>query len=128
MFSIAATRAPKVIDGIVRRVKEASEQFSKNRAGLVWVHFAGMPENQFRWMRQHAHERDVSPLKFVSNYILRKESRRHVAGIWYSANPDSFDNTTSTKGDHVIRSSGPVYQAQSFNSRFPLPSGLALPD
>jgi hypothetical protein len=128
MFSVTTAARPKLIKGIVDRVRYASEQLSGDRSGLIWVHFAGIPEPQFRWLSQHAKEATASPFNVVSNYILRNESRNHVAAIWYSATGGSPSESSTLRGERIVRGSGPVYQARSFKSKFVLPNGLANPN
>jgi hypothetical protein len=121
LFCVKSDRRPRPIRNICERMKSASNQLSKTRPGVIWVHFLGLTEDEFRDVRTPRQGRDVTPFEIMGNYLFGSQNRRHVVRLRLSA-----DAERPTPGQYQSFFYGPLRQFSASGPAYDLTSSVSL--
>jgi hypothetical protein len=70
MFAIQSNRNARPVKAIFSRLKSASEQFSKTRPAVIWGHFLGLDEDDFKDLLERPNW-DIEPSMSLATIYLR---------------------------------------------------------
>ncbi|MEH2515161.1 hypothetical protein V1279_000734 [Bradyrhizobium sp. AZCC 1610] len=121
MFVIRSRRASRPATSIFDRLKKASEQFSKMRPAVVWGHFLGFGEIEFKELLE-GQKLGQRALDAFGHYLFKSPNRSYVCRLRLSADGDSFRPTHQFSPSLVlpkgISGGGPAYDLTSNVSKF----------
>ena len=121
MFVVCSKRPARPATSIFDRLKKASEQFSKKRPAVIWGHFLGFGEAEFKELLE-GEKLGQRTLDVFGNYLFKSSNRSHVCRLRLSVDGDSFRNSsrpqTSLILPNVVSGGGPAYDLTSSVSRF----------
>jgi hypothetical protein len=121
MFVVRSRRPARPANSIFDRLKKASEQFSKTRPAVVWGHFLGFGESEFRELLE-GEKLGQRALDVFGHYLFKSPNRNHVCRLRLSVDGDSFRSIhqlgTSLMLPNGINAGGPAYDLTSNISRF----------
>jgi hypothetical protein len=121
MFVVRSRRAPRPATSIFDRLKKASEQFSKKRPAVVWGHFLGFGESEFKELLE-GEKLGQRALDVFGHYLFKSANRSHVCRLRLSVDGDSFrpihQFRTNLMLPNGISGGGPAYDLTSNISRF----------
>jgi hypothetical protein len=121
MFVVRSKRPARPATSIFDRLKKASEQFSKERPAVVWGHFLGFGEAEFKELLE-GEKLGQRTLDVFGNYLFKSPNRNHVCRLRLSVDGDSFPNPSRPRTNlflpNVISGGGPAYDLTSRVSRF----------
>jgi len=121
MFVVRSRRAARPATSIFDRLKKASEQFSRTRPAVVWGHFLGFGEAEFRELLE-GEKLGQRALDVFGHYLFKSPNRNHVCRLRLSADGDSFrppfQLRTNLAFPDIISGGGPAYDLTSNVSRF----------
>jgi hypothetical protein len=123
MFNVTCMQRPRVLAGMLNRLKYASSQFSGARPSVIWVHFLGISQEDFSQIVQEEQRGGRSPFSVFANYIFRSNHRQHICRLRFSVDseqtldhpPSRLALPFSTRG---FSTGGPAYDLTSQVSRF----------
>jgi len=87
MFAIQSNRNARPVKAIFSRLKSASEQFSKTRPAVIWGHFLGLDEDDFRELLER-HRLGHRAFDVFGNYLFKDQGRNHICRLRLSADGD----------------------------------------
>jgi hypothetical protein len=121
MGVVRSERRPKPAKSIFERLKSASEQFSRERPAVVWGHFLGFEEDDFRELlegRRLGHR----ALDVFGNYLFKNPNRNYISRLRLSADGNLRQHLDRSKGillrPNMISSGGLAYDLTSRVSKF----------
>ena len=121
MFVVHSNRAARPATSIFDRLKKASEQFSKRRPAMVWGHFLGFGETEFKELLE-GEKLGQRNLDVFGHYLFKSPNRNHICRLRLSVDGDSFRSSTRLQtpliSPNVISGGGPAYDLTSKVSRF----------
>jgi hypothetical protein len=121
MFVIRSRRAARPATSIFDRLKKASEQFSRTRPAVVWGHFLGFDETEFRELLE-GEKLGQRALDIFGHFLFKSRNRNHVCRLRLSADGNSFRRPSPLRTNLIFpdRTSGggPAYDLTSNVSRF----------
>ncbi len=121
MFVVRSRRPARPANSIFDRLKKASEQFSKTRPAVVWGHFLGFGESEFRELLE-GEKLGQRALDVFGHYLFKSPNRSHVCRLRLSVDGDLFrsihQSGTSLMLPNGINAGGPAYDLTSNVSRF----------
>ena len=84
MSVVRSDRKPRPANAVFERLKSASEQFSRERPAVVWGHFLGFSEDDFKELLE---ERRFGQRTFdvFGNYVFKNSNRSHICRLRLSA-------------------------------------------
>jgi hypothetical protein len=117
---MATDRRSKLYSAITDSLKKASEQFSTQRPAVIWGHFLGLTESQFKNLleRQRLGARTFD---VFGHYVFKSEARKHVCRLRFSADGAEIRVSRTETPRGLVRDSsdsGPAYDLSSLVSRF----------
>jgi hypothetical protein len=121
MGVVQSERPTRPAKSIFDRLKSASEQFSKERPAVVWGHFLGFGEEEFRDLLE---ERRLGQrtLDVFGHYLFKNPNRNYICRLRLSAEGNIARADQQSKGILIrttaIRGGGPAYDLTSRVSRF----------
>lgn len=86
-LAIESGRANSLSERVVRVLKGATDQLSASRASIVWLHFVGMAEQQFRELAEFSMDGKGNGLNALVANVLSSSSRKdrsHVNVVRFS--------------------------------------------
>lgn len=121
MFIVRSRRPARPANSIFDRLKNASEQFSKTRPAVVWGHFLGFGESEFRELLE-GERLGQRALDVFGHYLFKSPNRSHVCRLRLSVDSNSFRSIhrlgTSLILPNGFNAGGPAYDLTSNISRF----------
>lgn len=123
MFCVTCKERPRILAGMLSRLKSASGQFSKTRPSVIWAHFLGIPGTNFSELIQSSRRGDATPFDVFGQYIFKSEERRHVCRLRLSADTEDIrDHPPSgiilPRRSRGFSTGGPAYDLTSARSIF----------
>jgi hypothetical protein len=111
MGVVRSERKLRSAKSIFERLKSASEQFSRQRPAVVWGHFLGIEENEFRELLE---ERRLGhrALDVFGNYLFKNPNRNHISRLRLSADGNLH------RYPNMISGGGLAYDLTSRVSKF----------
>jgi hypothetical protein len=119
MGVVRSERKSRPANSIFDRLKSASEQFSRTRPAVVWGHFLGFEEDDFRELLE---ERRLGRRAFdvFGNYLFKNTDRNYISRLRLSADgtPKRADRSKGMLVQNMTSGGGPAYDLTSRVSRF----------
>jgi hypothetical protein len=120
MFIVQSSRSARPVKAIFSRLKAASEQFSKTRPAVIWGHFLGLSETDFRDLLERRKLRHRA-FDVFGNYLFKDPRRNHVCRLRLSADGDV--QSLIQPNSRIIQPAGtmgggPAYDLTSTVSKF----------
>jgi hypothetical protein len=84
MFAIQSNRNARPAKAIFSRLKSASEQFSKTRPAVIWGHFLGLDEDDFKEILERE-KLGHRAFDVFANYLFKDKGRNHICRLRLSA-------------------------------------------
>jgi hypothetical protein len=122
-------RANTLADRVVQVLKAAADQLSASRPSMVWLHFVGLSESEFRKLAEFSMDGKGNGLNaLVARALTSRGSkdRSHVNIVRFSAEAEEITRRPALNDQLLlIRAasiSGPAYDVPIPNGRFALPN------
>ena len=121
MGVVQSKRRARPAKSIFERLRSASEQFSKERPAVVWGHFLGFGEDEFRELLE---ERRVGhrALDVFGHYLFKNSNRSYICRLRLSADGNIARTADRSNGilirPNITRGGGLAYDLTSNVSRF----------
>jgi hypothetical protein len=121
MGVVRSERRSRPAKSIFERLKSASEQFSKERPAVIWGHFLGFGEDEFRELLE-ARRLGHRALDVFGNYLFNNPNRNYVCRLRLTADGSVARLIDQSNGLLIRRSltrgGGLAYDLTSNVSRF----------
>jgi hypothetical protein len=113
-------RESRPANAVFRRLKNASEQFSCKRPAVIWGHFLGFGEDDFRELLE---ERRFGQRTFdvFGNYLFKSPNRSHICRLRLSADGNlnrRFEASKRIRTREAVSGGGLAYDLTSHVSKF----------
>lgn len=90
MSCLASTHPSRPINAICRRLKDASEQLSGKRPGVIWGHFLGINEHGFRELIERPNRAGAHVFELFGRYVFKSAERKHVCRVRLSVDEEAL--------------------------------------
>ena len=121
MGVVRSDRTPRPANAVFERLRSASEQFSRERPALLWGHFLGFSEDDFRELLE---ERRFGQRTFdvFGNFLFKNPKRNHICRLRLNADGNLGRPNEGSRGillrRDIVSGGGLAYDLASRVSRF----------
>jgi hypothetical protein len=116
VFNIIGSRQSRLVGRIAEIVKDACRQLSGARPGIVWTHFLGLTEDQFRRLAQRSTADARTAFNTIARSAFNSPNRSYVSRIMFSADAGRITDS----GAQGLSVDGPIYEARNWAPTFQL--------
>lgn len=123
MVCIKCNEPPRIVAGILERIKASSEQFSKTRPAVIWAHFLGISDRDFNEVIKGARKGEPTPFDVFGQYAFKSEQRRHICRLRLSVDSEELRPLHASpiilpRHPRGFSTGGPAYDLVSARSKF----------
>jgi hypothetical protein len=121
MFVVRSNRPARPATSIFDRLKNASEQFSRKRPAVVWGHFLGFGEDEFKELLEEK-KLGHRALDVFGHHLFKSPNRNYICRLRLSVDGNGLRSagqlSTTLILPNVINGGGPAYDLTSRVSKF----------
>lgn len=122
LLCISGNRPARLLKGVMDRLKRASGQLSGSKPGVIWAHFLGLNEAEFRSLSADHTQGRNGAFGAFGRYVFGSDKRNHVCRLRLSADSDLVSRRKSAiltpHLSNALSVAGPAYDLVSNVSRY----------